>query len=78
MFTITEKTRLIDLGIKDFAIVSNGTIKKNINKTARLKKLEKQLKKEQRCLSRKYEDFKKNAIKSRKETLPDKIYKNRS
>lgn len=66
----TEKTRLndfglgIDLGIKDFAIVSNGTIKKNINKTAGLKKLEKQLKREQRCLSRKYEDLKKrNKIK---------------
>ena len=49
----------IDLGIKEFAIVSNGIIKKNINKTAKLKKLEKQLKREQRCLSRKYEDFKK-------------------
>ena len=49
----------IDLGIKDFAIISNGIIKKNINKTAKLKKLEKQLKREQRCLSRKYEDLKK-------------------
>ena len=66
----TEKPQLndfglgIDLGIKDFAIISNGIIKKNINKTARLKKLEKQLKREQRCLSRKYEDLKKrNKIK---------------
>lgn len=49
----------IDLGIKEFAIVSNGVVKKNINKTAKLKKLEKQLKREQRCLSRKYEDYKK-------------------
>ena len=49
----------IDLGIKEFAIVSNGITEKNINKTAKLKKLEKQLKREQRCLSRKYEDFKK-------------------
>ena len=49
----------IDLGIKEFAIVSNGITKKNINKTAKLKKLEKQLKRKQRCLSRKYEDFKK-------------------
>ena len=49
----------IDLGIKEFAIISNGIVKKNINKTAKLKKLEKQLKREQRCLSRKYEDFKK-------------------
>lgn len=49
----------IDLGIKEFAVVSNGIIKKNINKTQKLKKLEKQLKREQRSLSRKYEDFKK-------------------
>ena len=49
----------IDLGIKEFAIISNGIAKKNISKTAKLKKLEKQLKREQRCLSRKYEDFKK-------------------
>ena len=49
----------IDLGIKEFAIISNGTVKKNINKSTRLKKLEKQLKREQRCLSRKYEGLKK-------------------
>lgn len=53
----------IDLGIKEFAVMSNGVIKKNINKSARLKKLEKQLKKEQRCLSRKYEDLKKRTKK---------------
>lgn len=53
----------IDLGVKDFAICSNGITKKNINKTARLKKLEKQLKREQRCLSRKYEDYKKRSKK---------------
>ena len=49
----------IDLGLKDFAIVSNGKIYKNINKSARLKKLEKQLIREQKCLSRKYENLKK-------------------
>lgn len=49
----------IDLGVKDFAIVSNGETYKNINKTAGLRKLEKQLKREQRCLSRRYEDLKK-------------------
>ena len=49
----------IDLGLKDFAIVSNGKTYKNINKSARLKKLEKQLIREQRCLSRKYENLKK-------------------
>lgn len=49
----------IDLGLKDFAIVSNGKTYKNINKSARLRKIEKQLRREQRCLSRKYENFKK-------------------
>lgn len=65
----TEKPQLndfglgIDLGIKEFAVISNGTIKKNINKTVKLKKIEKQLKREQRCLSRKYEDLKKRKTK---------------
>ena len=49
----------IDLGLKDLAIVSNGKIYKNINKSARLRKLEKQLQREQRYLSRKYENLKK-------------------
>ena len=48
----------IDLGLKDFAIVSNGKTYQNINKSARLKKLERQLIREQRCLSRKYEILK--------------------
>ena len=49
----------IDLGLKKLAIVSNGKTYKNINKSARVKKLEKQLHREQRCLSRKYENLKK-------------------
>ena len=49
----------IDLGLKDFAVVSNGISYKNINKSAKLKKLEKQLIREQRSLSRKYENVKK-------------------
>lgn len=49
----------IDLGIKDFAICSNGKIYRNINKGLRIRKLEKKLKREQRSLSRKYEDYKK-------------------
>lgn len=48
----------IDLGLKDFAIVSNDKTYQNINKSARLKKLERQLIREQRCLSRKYEKLK--------------------
>ena len=49
----------IDLGLKDFAIVSNRKTYKNINKSAKLKKLEKKLIREQRSLSRKYENIKK-------------------
>ena len=49
----------IDLGSKDFAVVSNGKTYKNINKSAKLKKLEKKLVREQRSLSRKYENLKK-------------------
>lgn len=49
----------IDLGLKDFAVVSNGNIYKNINKSVNIKKAEKQLRREQRRLSRKYENLKK-------------------
>ncbi|MGG7208920.1 transposase [Clostridium perfringens] len=48
----------IDLGIKEFAICSNGNKFKNINKTSTVKKVEKKLKREQRKLSRKYESLK--------------------
>ena len=55
-----EKPQLKDGGIGiDLGVKSNHTIKRNINKTAKLKKLEKQLKREQCCLSRKYEESKK-------------------
>lgn len=60
----------IDLGLKDFAIVSNGKTYKNINKTSRVKKIEKKLKREQRKLSRKYENLKKG-----KSTQKANIYK---
>lgn len=50
----------IDLGLKVFAVCSNGKTYRNINKTAKVKKLEKQLQREQKCLSRKYENLKKN------------------
>ena len=49
----------IDLGLKDFAIISNGKTYQNINKSRKVKKLEKQLRREQRCLSRQYEYLKK-------------------
>lgn len=43
----------IDLGLKDFATCSNGSVYKNINKIYSVKKIEKSLKREQRKLSRK-------------------------
>ena len=49
----------IDLGLKEFAVVSNGNTYKNVNKCAKMKKLEKQLRRVQRSLSRKYENAKK-------------------
>ena len=49
----------IDLGVKEFAVCSNGKIFTNINKFVRIRKLEKNLKRQQRKLSRKYESLKK-------------------
>ena len=63
----------IDLGVKDFAILSNGKTYKNINRSARLKKLEKQLRREQRCLSRKYEDLKKGEVTQRANIQKQKL-----
>lgn len=54
----------LDLGLKDFAICSNGLTKKNINKTNTVRKTEKKLKREQRKLSRKYESLR---IRNKKE-----------
>ncbi|EOU1465672.1 transposase [Clostridium perfringens] len=48
----------IDIGIKEFAVCSDGIKFKNINKTSTVKKVEKKLKREQRKLSRKYESLK--------------------
>lgn len=56
----------IDLGIKDFATLSNGVVYKNINKTNKVKKIEKKLKREQKRLSRKLENNKKGGIATRK------------
>lgn len=49
----------IDLGIKDLAICSDGNKYRNINKTQRVKKLEKRKRRLQRSISRGYEKNKK-------------------
>ena len=54
----------IDLGIKELAVMSNGEFKPNINKTPRVIKLNKKLRREQRRLSRKYEFKKKRGEKT--------------
>ena len=67
----------IDLGIKDLSICSDGSAYKNINKTQKIKKLEKRKRRLQRSISRRYEKNKKgesycktsNIIKREKELL---------
>lgn len=50
---LTGESLGIDLGVKNLAICSNGKVYKNINKTKRVKQLEKKLKQQERKLSRK-------------------------
>ena len=71
----TNKGIGIDLGLKDFAICSDGNIYKNINKTQRIRKLEKKLKREQKRLSRKYEFLKKRGGTATKSNINKKIVK---
>ena len=63
----------IDLGIKDLAICSDGYIYKNINKTEKVKRLEKKKRRFQRKISKKYTANKrektKNTIKLEREVL---------
>ena len=67
----------IDLGVKDLSICSDGNKYQNINKTQRVKKLEKRKRMLQRSISRRYEKNKKggsycktsNIIKREKELL---------
>ena len=56
---LTNVSLGIDLGLKDLAICSDGTVYKNINKTYVVRKIEKRLKRLQRQVSRKYEQNKK-------------------
>lgn len=56
---LTDVSLGVDLGIKNLAICSNGSVYKNINKTRTVKKLEKKLKRLQKQVSKKYEKNKK-------------------
>ena len=63
----------IDLGVKDFAIISTGKVFKNINKNQTVKKIEKKLKREQRKLSRKYENILKKKGEATRQNLNKQI-----
>ena len=52
---LTDVSLGIDLGVKDLAICSDEKVFRNINKTKKVKKLEKRLKQKQRQISKKYE-----------------------
>ena len=65
----------IDLGVKEFAVCSNGKFFTNINKSAHVRKLEKSLKRQQRKLSRKYESLKKLPNNQKGETTRQNIQK---
>ena len=52
---LTDVSLGIDLGLKEFAICSDGTVFKNINKSYVVRKIEKRLKRLQKQVSRKYE-----------------------
>ena len=67
----------IDVGVKDLAICSTGQTFRNINKTSRVRRLKKKLRRLQRKISRKYIKNKKgdsyqktrNIVKSEKQLL---------
>ncbi len=65
----------IDLGVKDFAVLSDGTVVKNINKTGKVRKIERRLKRAQKRLSRKYESLKKRKKEEKGETTQQNIQK---
>ncbi|MEH7347810.1 RNA-guided endonuclease InsQ/TnpB family protein [Gottfriedia acidiceleris] len=52
---LTDLSLGIDVGIKELAVCSDGTKKKNINKTSTVRSVEKRLRRLQRQVSRKYE-----------------------
>ncbi|AEB77397.1 transposase (plasmid) [Clostridium botulinum] len=63
---LTDVSLGIDVGIKELAVCSDGQFKKNINKTKRVRFLEKKLKREQRKISHKLEANIKSYDKNRK------------
>lgn len=59
---VSDKHIGVDVGVKSFVVTSDNVIYQNINKTSRVRRLEKRLKHLQRRLSKKYEENKKRGI----------------
>ena len=62
---LTDESIGIDIGIKDLAICSDGITFKNINKTSKVRKLKKKLKRLQKQVSKKYENNKRKVGENR-------------
>lgn len=75
---LTDTVLGIDVGIKDLAVVSNGKVYKNINKTNRVRKLEKKLHREERKLSRKQLTNTKSYDKNHKPTFRNPFHECRN
>lgn len=52
---LTKEIKGIDVGIKELAVCSDGEVFKNINKSTKIRRVEKRLRKLQRQVSRKYD-----------------------
>lgn len=63
----------IDLGVKNLAVCSNGHTYKNINKTTKIRKLERKLRREQRKLSRKHENLKSKKGKATQQNIKKQV-----
>lgn len=63
---LTDERLGIDVGVKELAVVSNGSVYKNVNKTKEVRRLEKKLKRAQRKLAKKLEANTIGYTKSRK------------
>jgi len=62
---LSDESIGIDVGIKDLAVCSNEMVFKNINKTPKVRKLKKKLKRLQKQILRKYENNKREAGQNR-------------
>lgn len=62
---LTDDIIGIDLGIKELAVLSNGKVYPNINRTKRVRLLKKRLRRQKRCRSRRFEHNVKERVNNR-------------